>query len=49
MGDFGMMGGYGVAWSVLKLVYFILASFIFSLIFWLTHEWLARQKKGKKR
>ena len=47
MGDYGMMGtgfggmfGYGLLW----LVYFALAAFIFSVIFWWTHNWLAKKR-----
>ncbi len=48
-----MMGGKNMAYGMMGsgmgiygLVYFVLASFIFSAIFWLTYNWLA---KGKKR
>ena len=47
--DYGMMGsGYGMmgyGWGLLGLVYFVLAAFIFSIIFWLTYEWLVKKKK----
>jgi uncharacterized membrane protein len=39
----GMMGTFGM--SLYKAIYFALAAFIFSVIFWLTHNWLASCKK----
>ena len=46
--DFGMMGtgmmgsyGMGIIWPF----YFALMAFIFSIIFWLTHNWLTSKKK----
>jgi len=41
--DYGMMGSY--SWGLLGLVYFVLATLIFSIIFWLTHNWLVKGKK----
>ena len=43
MGGNGMMSGYGggLTW----LLYFAILSFVFSVIFWLTYNWLS----GKKR
>jgi hypothetical protein len=41
-----MMGGGVYGMGVLGFVYFALAAFIFSIIFWATHNWLV---KGKKR
>ncbi len=42
----GNMMGYGASglW-LLKLVYFALAVFVFSVIFWLTHNWLVKKRK----
>jgi len=40
MGNFGMMGG-----GLYSIVCFALAVFIFSIIFWLTHNWLVKNKK----
>lgn len=39
-GSMGMVGG-----SLLMLVWLALAAFIFSAIFWLTHNWLVKGKK----
>lgn len=36
-------GMYGAA--LLGLVYFALAAFIFSIIFWLTYSWIIKDKK----
>lgn len=44
---YDMMGSKGVAWGLLKLVYFVLGTFIFSVIFWATHVWLVKGKKKK--
>lgn len=30
---------------VISLVFFTVVSFIFSVVFWLTHNWLAKSKK----
>jgi len=43
----GMMGsGYGgmFGMGLLWLLYFSLGAFIFSVIFWLTHNWLAKKR-----
>jgi len=43
----GMMGtGSSVGYWLIGLVWFAAAAFVFSAIFWLTHNWLV---KGKKR
>ncbi len=56
MMNYGMMGGS--AWFLIKLVYFALAAFVFSIVFWLTYAWLLprqelrkprRKKSSKKR
>ena len=42
----GMMGNLGViGGSLLGLIWFALAAFVFSAIFWLTHNWLVKSKK----
>jgi len=47
--DWGMMDGYGMmgygGMGVFGVVYFALAAFVFSLIFWLTHNWIVPKKK----
>jgi hypothetical protein len=37
-------GGSGMD-MIIGLVYFAVGAFIFSAIFWLTHNWLAKNKK----
>ncbi|MCX6707154.1 MAG: hypothetical protein NT001_03360 [Candidatus Woesearchaeota archaeon] len=51
---YGMMGGYGCSplgmagmW-ILGLIFFVIASFAFSAIFWLTYNWLVKDKMKKK-
>lgn len=47
MMDGGMMMGGGIyGMGVVGIIYFALAAFLFSVIFWLTHNWLI---KGKRR
>ena len=47
--DWGMMGDYGMMGSgtmgLFGVVYFALAAFVFSVIFWLTHNWIVPKKK----
>jgi hypothetical protein len=44
MDGFGMMGGsFGM--GIYGAIYFAIGAFIFSAIFWLTHNWLANCKK----
>ena len=31
--------------DIMKFVYFAIMAFIFSVIFWLTHNWLSKYKK----
>jgi len=50
LADFGdMMGGYGMMGSgtmgLFGIVYFALAAFVFSAIFWLTYNWIVPKKK----
>ncbi len=42
---YGMMGTGMVGAGFYGLVYLALAAFIFSAIFWLTHNWLVKKKK----
>lgn len=49
MMGYGMMGGIGTfGMSLIGVLYFALISFIFSAIFWGTHNWLVKGKKGKR-
>ena len=41
----GMAGNGMIGWGFYKLFYFAVAVFIFSAIFWLTHNWLVKHKK----
>ena len=41
----GMMGGGWILGGFVGILYFALAAFIFSVIFWLTHNWLSKCKK----
>lgn len=48
MGFKGMMGngtmwGGGWAMMLIGLVYLALASFVFSLVFWLVHKWIVKK------
>lgn len=48
MGDYGMMSG-NMGWMMggaYSLIYFVIISFLFSIIFWWTYKWIV---KGKKR
>ncbi len=47
MAYYGMMGDGGLAMTFYGLVIFALASFVFSAIFWWTHNWLVKEKRGK--
>jgi len=47
-----MMGGKNMAYGMMGsgmgiygLVYFALAAFVFSVIFWMTHNWIVQKKK----
>ena len=42
-------GGMKLGWMLLKVIFFVVAAFVFSLIFWGTHNWLASKKKRKRR
>ncbi|MBW2989586.1 hypothetical protein KY358_04695 [Candidatus Woesearchaeota archaeon] len=44
----GGMGGWGLYGCIVWPVYFIAASFIFSVTFWLTYGWLIGKKGSKK-
>ena len=43
-GGFGVMHKSGKG-CLYGLIYFVIGSFIFSVIFWLTHNWLVKKKK----
>ena len=43
----GMVGTGMWNWGLYGIVYFIVMSFVFSVIFWLTHNWLVKHKKKK--
>jgi len=48
MGGYGMMGGIGV--GLYGIVWFVLAMFIFSIIFWSTYRWIIKDaKKASKK
>ncbi|NQU78301.1 hypothetical protein HQ545_00880 [Candidatus Woesearchaeota archaeon] len=48
MGDWGMMGGAGwFGMGILGLLYFMIGALVFSVIFWLTHNWLVKPHKKK--
>ena len=48
MAGYEMMGSTGMAGMLFfSIVYFSLVAFVFSLIFWLTHNWLVKDKKKK--
>lgn len=44
---YGMMGNIGV--GLYGIVWFALAVFIFSLIFWSTYKWIVKEKESKLR
>ena len=46
---YGMTLGEQAAWFVVKSVCFILASFVFSFIFWVTKRWIDGQPVVKKK
>ncbi|MBU1974554.1 MAG: hypothetical protein KKH52_04110 [Nanoarchaeota archaeon] len=48
-GDIKMTGSGGVGWWALKGVGFILGSFVFSVVFWATKNWLEKGRKKKKK
>lgn len=39
--------GYIISKSILGVLFFAAASFVFSLVFWLTHEMVLKGKKRK--
>lgn len=43
MGMAPLFGGLGIAFTVLWLILFAIASFIFSVIFWWVHNWMAKK------
>ena len=52
LADYGMMG-YGatsnIGMAFYGILWFIIISFVFSVIFWLTYKWIVDEKKQKKR
>jgi hypothetical protein len=48
LADMGDMMGFGMMgtgmFSLFGLIYFAIGAFIFSVIFWLTHNWLAKKR-----
>ena len=46
---YNMSWGMKIAMTFLMVLYFAAACFIFSIIFWLTHNWLVKASKKKKR
>ncbi len=46
----GMMGyGYSSWYGLLGLLYFVIAAFIFAVIFWLTYNLLVNEKKKRRK
>jgi uncharacterized membrane protein len=46
MGGYGMMGGSGwFGMGLLGLIYLAIGAFVFSVVFWLTHNWLVPKRK----
>tara|TARA_Y100000034_G_scaffold5829_1_gene6464 strand:- start:10624 stop:10956 length:333 start_codon:yes stop_codon:yes gene_type:complete len=45
---YGKIGHGAFGSGILKIVYFAFAAFLFSIIFWLTHNWLVKGKKKRK-
>ena len=43
------MGSHMYGTGLYGAVYLILASFIFSIIFWVTYLWLVKNQKNKKK
>jgi hypothetical protein len=43
----GMYHNGGVWWILVKISVFILASFVFSVVFWATKHWLEQKPKKK--
>lgn len=44
-GEYNMMSGYGFGMGLLGITYLALATFIFSLIFWHSYNWIVKGKK----
>ncbi len=52
MMGYGMMGNYGyggIIMGLLGIVWFALAAFVFSAIFWSTYKWIMKSNKTKRR
>ena len=48
MAYYGMMGDGGLAMGFYGLAFFAIASFVFSAIFWWTHNWLVKDRHRKE-
>ena len=46
---YGMMSGGFIWMGFIGLLYFTLAAFLFSLIFWLVHGWMAKGTQEKRK
>ncbi|MFC1752767.1 hypothetical protein ACFL96_05160 [Thermoproteota archaeon] len=46
--DYGTWAGK-TGWIVLKAVCFVLASFVFSVVFWATKHWIEKGTKKKRK
>ena len=46
---YGMMGSYGLGSSIYGAIFFAIAVFIFSVIFWSTRNWLVKETKKKRK
>jgi hypothetical protein len=55
LGAYGMMGyggtggGIGVLWGLLGTVWFAIAVFVFSVIFWITYKWIVKNEMKKEK
>ena len=47
MEGYGMMGGVGI--GLYGIISFVLATFIFSIIFWSTYKWITKDTKKLQR
>ena len=41
--------GISACWWILKIVFFVVASFVFSVIFWATKKWFDKAPANKKK
>lgn len=49
MMGYGMMGGYGPLSAIYGIVWFALAAFVFSAIFWYMRKIIVKEKNQTKR